>query len=75
MAAKEYTASAYEVLIDYGADPIPTIYKDSTGEPIYVTDRIITGLGQLETIVLSHGMQPKGALIYNTYLNDNELDL
>lgn len=71
--AKEYTASAYAILVDYGAEPIETIYTDSEGEPIYVTDKVITGLGHLQTIVLTQGMKSKGALIYNTFLEDSEL--
>jgi len=70
---KLYTSSHPDIIADYGCDPIPTIYKDSNGRTIYITDGVIPDVGQLPEIQLTDGMQSKGVLIFKTFLEENEL--
>lgn len=69
-----YISSHPSIISDYGYEPLPTIYKDSSGDTIYVTEHTtFEGLRELEEIQLTQGMESKGILIFKTHLNDNEL--
>ena len=71
---KLYISSHPSIISGYGYEPMPTIYQDSSGNTIYVTDQTtFEGLRGLEQIQLTQGMQSKGILIFKTFLNDNEL--
>ncbi len=70
---KIYTSSRPDIISDYGYEPLPTIYKDSEGQTIYVTDQPITGVGTLENIPLVQGMNSLGALIFKTELQPSDL--
>lgn len=71
--SKLYTSSHPAIIVEYGYDPIATIYHDSAGQTVYVTDGNMEPLSSLQEIPLTEGMTSRGVLIFKTLLNESEL--